>query len=234
MTGSKGRVVIGEAIILVAWLVIMLLMRSLFMSPAIFYISLLFGIIAFCASAASLIFGDRGADAAKGMTEVNSLPTILSSIYFAVALVVNTIFCLASFAWISVRIPVVVNLILLVVMVCIRIGTDSYQQRTEKNIERVSQKVGAYTEIQSRVGQVLAQAEDPSVRSELRKLKEDVDFSSNLSQSSMQRIEGEFLSQLDSISRSLERGESTEALVEKIKRAERIWKSRNATTGSVG
>ena len=59
MNGMTKRVVVGEAVALVAWLIVILACQNVLMSPFVFYTSLLFGLLAFVVSAVSMALADR-------------------------------------------------------------------------------------------------------------------------------------------------------------------------------
>ena len=53
MNGSVKRVILGEAIVLVAWLVIMFVCKNALMNPIVFVMSLGFGVLAFAMASIS-------------------------------------------------------------------------------------------------------------------------------------------------------------------------------------
>ena len=53
MNGSVKRVILGEAIVLVAWLVIMFVCKNALMNPIVFAMSLGFGVLAFAVASIS-------------------------------------------------------------------------------------------------------------------------------------------------------------------------------------
>ena len=59
MNGMTKRVVVGETVVLVAWVIVMLACQNVLMSPFVFYTSLLFGLLAFVASAVSMALADH-------------------------------------------------------------------------------------------------------------------------------------------------------------------------------
>ena len=142
MNGMTKRVVVGEAVALVAWLIVMLACQNVLMSPFVFYTSLLFGLLAFVVSAVSMALADRQGGS-RAMTETGfGLSTVLSVGLFAVLLLVNTVFCFASFAWISTTLPVVVNVAILAVMVIARVGLDSHAKTPRQTSIRRRQRRG--------------------------------------------------------------------------------------------
>lgn len=229
MSESTKRIIIGEAVAGAAWLIVMLVSESIFTNLAVFGISIMFGVLACAASALSLLFNDRELRSAGVMTEVRSLPVVVSVGYFAAALIANTIFCFANWSVGGVRTPIVVNAILLAIMVIVRMGTDSYQKVAEENVEKVSANVADTTAIKSELSRLMALADDPSVKAELHQLKEDVDFSPSLAGPNAKAVERNFLAALDAVGASLAGNEEPERTIGLVKRAESIWKARNAS-----
>ncbi|MCI6548220.1 MAG: hypothetical protein MR415_06225, partial [Coriobacteriaceae bacterium] len=108
MSESTKRVIIGEAIAEVAWFIIMLTAIGIFTNPIVFVVSIMFGVLAFVASAVSVLVNDRDARSSGAPVEVRSLPVVVSLGYFAAALIANTIFCVGSPAMTSTTAPIVV------------------------------------------------------------------------------------------------------------------------------
>ena len=112
MNGSVKRVILGEAIVLVAWLVIMFVCKNALMNPIVFAMSLGFGVLAFAAASISAAMSDKQSTV-KSTTEIHYLPVASSCAYFVVALLANTYFVFAAYGWGGSTIPVVVNVVLL-------------------------------------------------------------------------------------------------------------------------
>lgn len=228
MSESTKRVIIGEAIAEVAWFIVMLTAIGIFTNPIVFVVSIMFGVLAFVASAASVLFNDRELRASGALVEVRSLPITVSLAYFAAALVANTFFCVWSAALLDATAPIVVNVVLLALLVVIRMGAASYQRIAEQNVEKVSINVAGTSSIGQEISFLLSQAESPEVKSELHKLKEEFDFSPSVSGANARIVEQEFLSVLSAVEASMARGDTPEATLALVKKAEGVWKKRNA------
>lgn len=228
MSESTKRVIIGEAIAEVAWFIVMLTAIGIFTNPIVFVVSIMFGVLAFVASAASVLFNDRELRASGALVEVRSLPITVSLAYFAAALVANTFFCVWSAALLDATAPIVVNVVLLALLVVIRMGAASYQRIAEQNVEKVSANVAGTSSIGQEISLLLSQAESPEVKSELHKLKEEFDFSPSVSGANARIVEQEFLSVLSAVEASMARGDTPEATLALVKKAEGVWKKRNA------
>lgn len=232
MNDSTKRAVAGEAIVLVAWLVVMFACSSMFMNLAVFGLSLGFGILSFVVSTIAAVLPDRRV-ASRTMTEVNMLPTALCCGYFAVALAANTAFSFMSYAWIDTTVPVVVNVILLAAFVIVQMGLNSYGKQAEQNVAKVAAKVSQSAQFGSYVGQLIATADDDQLKAELKALQDDISFSSNMSQPHVQEIEQQFSAALEAIANSMASLNSADTTIAFVQDARRIWKKRNAALTAV-
>lgn len=231
MSNSTKRYLLGEGIVLVAWLVVMFACKTILMSPVIFALALVFGVLAFAISAASVSLTDKASDS-RATTEVNALPHVLSVAYFALALVANTILCVASTIWTSSTLIVVANVVLLAVMVLSHMGLDSYGKASQNNVSAVAVKVAPFSAMSSRVGQLLAATDDMTVKTELLTLKEDMALSPNMSQPHTRELEQQFMRSLDAILASIEGGDSSDTTVGLVRQARKTWRERNAALTS--
>ena len=231
MNNGSKRVIAGEGVVLVAWLIVMFVCKNGLMSPLVFVVSVLAGCLAFVASSVSLVLADGSSSRATG--EVNYLPVALSSAYFAIALVANAVFCMASHAWSSTTVPIVVNVVLLALLVLLRMGLASYSRTAERNVANVAAKVAPSANLASYVGQLIASAPDGAVRAELLGLKEDMSMSSNMSQPHTQAIEQQFSAQLGSISASISAKDPQDVTLGLVREARATWRKRNAALTAV-
>lgn len=232
MNGSVKRVILGEAIVLVAWLVIMVVCKNVLMNPIVFAMSLGFGVLAFAAASISVTISDRQFTVAS-TTEINSLPVASSCAYFAVSLLANTYFVFTAYGWGSSTILVVVNVVLLVVLVLVQMGLASYARRADQKVAAVAAKTVQTAQFGLYVGQLLAMAQDARVKAELKALKDDISFSSNMSQPHVQEIERQFSAALEAVSNSMSADEPADVTAGLINDARRIWKKRNAALTAV-
>lgn len=83
MNGSVKRVILGEAIVLVAWLVIMFVCHNALMNPIVFAMSLGFGVLAFAVASISATMSDKQSTV-KSTTEIHYLPIAFSCAYFVI------------------------------------------------------------------------------------------------------------------------------------------------------
>lgn len=168
------------------------------------------------------------------MTETGfGLSTVLSVGLFAVLLLVNTVFCFASFAWISTTLPVVVNVAILAAMVIVRVGLDSHAKTAQANVNSAAAKTEAFAGFSGRLGDLLAQANEPEVRAALLALKEDVSMSPNVSQPHALDLEGEFASELRAIEASIQKNDPIEETLGLVAQARTTWRKRNAALTSI-
>lgn len=232
MNGSVKRVILGEAIVLVAWLVIMFVCKNALMNPIVFAMSLGFGVLAFAVASISATMSDKQSTV-KSTTEIHYLPIAFSCAYFVVVLLANTYFAFVAYGWGGSTIPVVANVVLLVVLVLVQMGLGSYARRADQKVAAVVAKTVQTAQFGSYVGQLLAVAEDAQVKAELKALKDDISFSSNMSQPHVQEIERQFFAALEAVSNSMSADEPADVTVGLVHDARNIWKKRNAALTAV-
>ena len=162
MNGSVKRVILGEAIVLVAWLVIMFVCKNALMNPIVFAMSLGFGVLAFAAASISAAMSDKQSTV-KSTTEIHYLPVASSCAYFVVALLANTYFVFAAYGWGGSTIPVVVNVVLLAVLVLVQMGLGFNDRQVDQKVAAVAAKTVQTAQFGSYVGQLLAVAQDAQV-----------------------------------------------------------------------
>lgn len=231
MNGSVKRVILGEAIVLVAWLVIMFVCKNALMNPIVFAMSLGFGVLAFAVASISATMSDKQSTV-KSTTEIHYLPIASSCAYFVVALLANTYFAFVAYGWGGSTIPVVANVVLLVVLVLVQMGLGSYARRADQKVAALAKTVQT-AQFGSYVGQLLAVAEDAQVKAELKGLKDDISFSSNMSHPHVQEIERQFSAALEAVSNSMSADEPADVTVGLVHDARNIWKKRNAALTAV-
>lgn len=194
--------------------------------------SLGFGVLAFAVASISATMSDRQSTV-KSTTEIHYLPVASSCAYFVVALLANTYFVFAAYGWGGSTIPVVVNVVLLAVLVLVQMGLAFNARQVDQKVAAVAAKTVQTAQFASYVGQLLAVAQDAQVKAELKVLKGDISFSSNMSQPHAQEIERQFSAALEAVSNSMSADEPADVTVGLVHDARRIWKKRNAALTAV-
>ena len=161
------------------------------------------------------------------------MPVASSCAYFVVALLANTYFVFAAYGWGGSTIPVVVNVVLLAVLVLVQMGLAFNARQVDQKVAAVAAKTVQTAQFASYVGQLLAVAQDTQVKAELKVLKDDISFSSNMSQPHAQEIERQFSAALEAVSNSMSADEPADVTVGLVHDARRIWKKRNAALTAV-
>ena len=169
----------------------------------------------------------------KSTTEIHYLPVASSCAYFVVALLANTYFVFAAYGWGGSTIPVVVNVVLLAVLVLVQMGLGFNGRQVDQKVAAVAAKTVQTAQFGSYVGQLLAVAQDAQVKAELKALKDDISFSSNMSQPHVQEIERQFSAALEAVSNSMSADEPADVTVGLVHDARNIWKKRNAALTAV-
>ena len=188
--------------------------------------------LGFAVASISATMSDRQSTV-KSTTEIHYLPVASSCAYFVVALLANTYFVFAAYGWGGSTIPVVVNVVLLAVLVLVQMGLAFNARQVDQKVAAVAAKTVQTAQFASYVGQLLAVAQDAQVKAELKVLKDDISFSSNMSQPHAQEIERQFSAALEAVSNSMSADEPADVTVGLVHDARRIWKKRNAALTAV-
>jgi hypothetical protein len=157
--------------------------------------------------------------------EVSAIPLICTVSFFVVSLAVNTLFVFAKKGDFN-PLLMVLNLIIDVIYIIILLFAEKSSRRLNSQLVRMGEKTQSPSELSHKLGNLLSIAEDDEVRLQLRKLKETVDYSSNLSSSKTTLPENQLALQLDEIMELIIGRTDSSAICKKIKEAEVTWKTR--------
>lgn len=205
MSRTTKHFVFIHCLIMAAWLIIIFSCVNFTLAGYYGWIGLMGGIAAFIVSGVSISLSVPNEKSGKEMTEVNAVSYIITGAYLIAALVVNTLFCFLAYLSYPKVIPIAVNLVLLICIVSLRCFTDSYRNRVARTTAKTAAKVHSFENIAAQLSEVISIAVDEEEKKKLKKLKEEVDLSSNISQSFTEELEHEFRAQLNEISNMIEK-----------------------------
>lgn len=171
-------------------------------------------------------------DPGEQATETAALGIIMTAIYLPVMLVINTILVVtrrSDFNWLV----LVLNLLPSVIYIICLMWAERQTARLTNQLVRTQQKTARPKEISNKLGQLLAATEDAEVRSRLLKLKEAVDYCSNISTDGTDFSEEQMLIQLETILQLLVSRSDKEEILDKIGLAERTWKMRSSAASTL-
>ncbi len=169
----------------------------------------------------------RNADGAG--TESSAFGIIATLIYLPVIFLVNSIFVLVSFGGFNMLL-LISNLVLTIAYIIALMWVESHISRLSAQLQSVEQKTAPSIDISKKLGALLAIAEDDEIRNRILKLKESVDYSSNISTASTTLKESQMAEKLDEIAQLMIGRASKVIIISKLGEAEMLWKLRSTAS----
>ena len=155
-----------------------------------------------------------------------TLPVFFTVVaYFAVALIANLIMIFIRSN--NITAPLVINGVLLLLFAAFLLISYKSFDRTEVNTERREQRVKQFRLYAMEVGSAKEAATDPEVKEELRKLQEDIGYSSPATNANTVEKEVEFAEKVQQINELVNSGAAKEEILKAINEANRLLKVRN-------
>lgn len=164
--------------------------------------------------------------------EPNTLGVILTICFLLIVVLLNSIFVLLkidSLNWILFTL----NLIVLAGYVILLLWGERSTCKLAKRVNVTEEKIAQPREISRKLGELLAITEDAEIRGKLLKLKEAVDYSTNISTAVTAITESEINGQLDELAQLTMSCTDRLILLKKIEAAEMTWKMRSSMASSV-
>lgn len=228
MSSNLKKVVVIIGVVFIGWILILFLSIDALFQGFYGWAGFCGGILAFVILVASLLLWKP--DSGRDTTEINAVPRVFTYMYFIVALLANTLFCFMSHLKAPKIIPLVVNVLLTVAFVTVRMSISPYRDHVLRTASYTAEKTRGVVGLSAKLGENMGVAQDKAVKQRLKELKEQLDYSANVSQPFTADLEAIFFSQLDDISRALERHAPTEDVLEKIAAAQLTWNRRNGVS----
>lgn len=227
---SIRKIFIIELLLFIGWCVVVLAFADYDRAAFYFWGGFGFGVFAFIVAAISFLYTNIISN--RNTTEINYIPVYITSVYLIAAIIVNTYFAFREKGKLNV-ILVSVNLLLFIVFIGLRLYTDDYQIRVDKQTVHSATKIKPITTISAKLGILVSMATDADVKKQLLKLKETVDYSSNVSQGFSEESENLFLLQLNQIETMISEKQDKELISKKIQESMVVWKSRNNVVSTI-
>lgn len=190
---------------------------------------LTFGILAAVLSVVYLIVFKRYPGSSA--VETGALSVFFTIIYFAAALLANTVFIFCGRGEFN-RFLVCANLLINVIFVILVLYAEKDTRRLTDQLERTAEKTAARGNLSVILGELLAEAKDEQVRAALYRLKEAVDYSSNITTAGTADYEEQMEALLTDLKDLIANGGSPEETLSGIREAESLWKSRNSAAAA--
>lgn len=165
-------------------------------------------------------------------TETSALSLWFTAVYAAAELVSNTVFILrgwggrSSVLLLGFGAATAVYLVLLLLV-------QKNVQRLSHQSDLLEQKLAGPLYLSSKLGELLSVAGEGEVRTQLQKLKEAMDYSSNQTSRATAESERQMAQQLDELMELLTNGGEPAAIQAKLRQAETTWKTRSSAASSM-
>lgn len=228
-SNSNKLVTITIGIIGVVWCLGMVVISVRHYPPYLFGGALTFGIIAAVLSVIYLIkfWNTPGRQA----VEAGAVSIYYTIMYFAVAIIANTIFVLTENGGFN-KYLIVFNLVIAAVYVILTIYAETYSKRVAGQLELTEQKTHNTAMISEKLGVLLSVVDDDEIKKKIMSLKESVDYSSNISSEKTNESEKLMEDCLDEVKDLIVKQSDKAMISNKIREAEIIWKTRTSAASS--
>lgn len=228
MNGSIKKIVMILGIVFLGWLLVLFLSIDALLQGFYGRVGFCGGVLAFVISIVSLLLWRH--EPGKNTTEINVTPRIFTYGYFIVAFLANTLFCFMAHLNAPKAIPLAVNVLLTAAFVSVRMDLLPYRNRVLHTAAHTAEKTCGVMELSAKLGEIMGTAEDATVKQGLRKLKEQLDYSVNVSQPFTADLEALFFNQLGDISLAIDQHAPVGDVLEKIAAAQLTWNRRNGAS----
>lgn len=232
MRGNDGikKIFIIEILLFICWCLIVMAFADYDKAGFYFWGGFCFGFLSYLIAGVSLLLIKTNNN--RNTTEINYIPVYYTMVYLLVSIVINTYFTFRITGKYNI-ILVILNSVILVSFIGIRLFTDSYVARVDEQTIRLSKKISPITSISSKLSTLLSVTTDPVIKKQLIKVKEMVDYSSNLSQEFSVNSQNLFLLQLNQIESMIYDNKEKDEIIKRIEEAAITWNKRNSVVSTI-
>lgn len=228
MSSSLKRLAVIIGIVFIGWILILFLSIDALFQGFYGRVGFCGGILAFVISMASLLLWKP--ESGRNTTEINAAARVFTGMYFTVAFLANTLFCFMSHVDAPKAVPLAVNVLFTAAFAAVRMYILPYRDRVLRTAAHTAEKTRGVAGLSAKLGEIAGAAQDAAVRQRLRELKEQLDYSANVSQPCTADLETMFSGQLLEISQAIDQHAPTEDVLEKIAAAQITWNRRNGVS----
>lgn len=153
------------------------------------------------------------------------IPFYYSIAFVSISVIINGIYILAEIKSLGV-LAIAVDIVLFVAYLGIMVFSYLYQERFLKRIENVETRTTFVTSCSAAIGVLLSESADPDIHNALVKLKEKVDFSSNITKSPA--LISEISEKVSEIRAAIESSDEKADILKLIEELGNLWNKKNA------
>lgn len=188
-----------------------------------------FGMVTVVASVLYLVFF-RTSPSTQSV-ENGGLPVYASIAYVVSSLSANTIFVLTQRGHFN-KLLVLVNIFMSAVYFIVILFAEKDVQRSSQQLDRMERSTEKHINISEKLGILLSMTVDSEIRRQILKLKEYIDYSSNVSTGNTYEAELEMDARLSEIINMISNHAEESAVRDKLHNAEVIWKTHSTKLSS--
>lgn len=163
--------------------------------------------------------------------EAGSVSVLLTLAYVAAAMGVNAWLALRYLGGVN-QILILCNAVLAVGYLALVFSAEKSAQRLSRQLQQTEEKLSLTGELSAKLGAMLGLAEDEEIRGRILKLKEAVDYSSNITTGGTYESEKLMERQLDELMELLSRRGERALIQNKLQEAELTWRTRSSAAAS--
>lgn len=167
----------------------------------------------------------------EGGTETAALGIIFTVGYFLTAVLMNSVFVLLALGGFSLLF-LILNLAVLVCYIMLLLWAEQQTARLGRQMAKTEEKTAPTREIARKLGQLLAICDDPEIKSSLLKLKEAVDYATNISTDATATYDDQMNTLLDEIVQLALGNADRMIMLNKVSSAQKLWKMRSGAASS--
>lgn len=227
MKALSNKKVLSVSLVLLGlvWCLVMYVVASWYLPPHSSWGGIAGGIMA-VVIAVAYVLGFRVTPGAQAV-EVGGISIIATIVFLVISVAMNTLLIVINCGNFNGGL-LAGNVIVDVSFLVLTFYMDRHAMRVASQLERTGKRSSASDSLSRTLGSLIGMAEDAEVSGRLVRLKEAVDHSSNISTARTISIEQQFAAELTELGHMMAASADSAAVLEKIQKAERIWKRRCA------
>ena len=224
-----GKILLLELLFFVGWCVAVILLTNFAFCGFNFWFAFCGTVFSFVVACVSFLTIKK--TTSYDTTEASVVPIVTTGIYLIGAILFNNIFIFGLYVFLE-KILVISNILWFIVFIAVRLFVNNYINRLDNQTKIISQKFENNKAIAANLSILLSNDMDSDIKSRVLKLKEMVDYSTNITSGYDSNYCNAFLSKLNQIDLLIKQNASKEQLIKEIGEAESIWKARNGVLAS--
>ena len=221
----KKEILRGAAVLLILLLIYAVIMLAApFIHNAVFYMSILFAVLAFIVAGAAAYAGFGKHEGVK--SKFYGFPVVrIGAIYLVFQLAAGILFC-ALGMWVPVWIPVAIYILALGAAGIGLIGADAVVEEIHHMDQKLQKDVTLMRGLQSKVSQMKAQCEDPAAAKAVTELSDAIQYSDPVSSDAIRDAEADLSAAIDELQSAVVDGDS-EIIIQLTRKAAALLSERN-------